>query len=375
MIVGGGLTGCAIAYVLAKAGHDVVLLEAGRLAAGSTAGSLGIIAPQPDARFRSVEELAGRRPARAGWEEGQRAAVDFAKTIGKLGIKCDLTPAPLIVNARTAEDVDALRREQAARKAAGIPTPVLNATAARAALQSDSAAALRMKDGFIYDPVRAALGFAAAAKAAGAQLFERSLVRRTRFTRKYADVILGTGSIRTRAVIVATGEPGTLFGQLRRHVRVETGFAVVTEPLNAAMRREMPREALIATELDGWPLVRPLPDQRVLFAGAPAPALKPRAADKILRQRTAELMYQLSVRYPAISGLPAGWGWSIPVVSSPDRLPWIGLHRNYPFHFFAMAMGWHGDSLAWWAAKSALRFLRGEHRAEDDALGFARHLG
>ena len=303
-----------------------------------------------------------------------RGAVDLAKTIRKLRIKCDLTPAPVLVNARVADDLDALRREQAARKAGGIASPVLSAEPARTALQSDSAAALRMKDGFIYDPVRAALGFAAAAKTAGARLHERSLVRRTRFTRKHADVILGSGSIRTRAVIVATGEPGALFSQLRRHVRVETGFVVVTKPPIAAMRRELPREAVITTELAGSPWFRPLPDQRLLFAGAQAPAVRPKLLDKMLKQRTAELMYELSVRYPAISGLPAAWGWSIPVVSTPDRLPWIGPHRNYPFHFFAMAMGWHGDSLAWAAARAALRFLRGESKSDDAALGFARHL-
>jgi glycine/D-amino acid oxidase-like deaminating enzyme len=80
------------------------------------------------------------------------------------------------------------------------------------------------------------------------------------------------------------------------------------------------------------------------------------------------------LRYPEISGLPARWGWELPVVTTPDGLPWIGAHRNYPFHFFAMAFGWHGDALAWLAAKAALRQVRGEVRQTDDAFGFVRHL-
>jgi glycine/D-amino acid oxidase-like deaminating enzyme len=89
-------------------------------------------------------------------------------------------------------------------------------------------------------------------------------------------------------------------------------------------------------------------------------------------QRTAQLMYEFSVRYPVISGLPARWGWSVPVVSTTDGLPWIGPHRNYPFHFFSLAFGWHGDGLAWLAAKAALRHFRGEDRKEDRVFGFAR---
>jgi glycine/D-amino acid oxidase-like deaminating enzyme len=85
-------------------------------------------------------------------------------------------------------------------------------------------------------------------------------------------------------------------------------------------------------------------------------------------------MYELSVQYPAISGLPAHWGWPVPVVTTPDGLPWIGPHRNYPFHFFAVAFGWNGDALAWLAARAALRHFTGGSRREDDLLSFARYL-
>jgi glycine/D-amino acid oxidase-like deaminating enzyme len=83
-------------------------------------------------------------------------------------------------------------------------------------------------------------------------------------------------------------------------------------------------------------------------------------------------MYELSVRYPVISGLPAHCGWDVPVVTTMDRLPWIGPHRNYPFHFFALAFGWHSDGLAWHAAKAALRHFQGEPGKDDQVFGFQR---
>jgi glycine/D-amino acid oxidase-like deaminating enzyme len=81
----------------------------------------------------------------------------------------------------------------------------------------------------------------------------------------------------------------------------------------------------------------------------------------------------LSVRYPVISGLPARWSWRVPLTSTADGLPWIGPHRNYPFHFFVLALGWHGDALSWLAARAALRHFKGESRKEDEVFGFARH--
>jgi glycine/D-amino acid oxidase-like deaminating enzyme len=374
-VIGGGLTGTTAAYVLANAGMRVMLLEAERVADGSTAGGLGAILPQPDATFRGVEAVAGRRVARTAWEIAQKSAADFAVALKKLPTKADVTESALVINARRGEDALASKKEQAARRSAGVVAPWLSADPARAETGTDSAGAIRLRDAYVFDPVRAALGLAGAAQARGAEIYERSPVRRTRFTRKYADVLLATGAIRTRAIVIATGEPGSLFGQLRRHVRRLEGYLAVTEPLSAAMRREVGRRSSVLTEAGESPQwVRWLPDDRALVAGGLSAPVPPRQREKALRPRIAELMYEFSVRYPSISGLQPAWGWDVPVVSTFDGLPWIGPHRNYPFHFFAMAFGWQGDGLAWHAARAALRYFQGNSRKEDDAFGFVRHL-
>lgn len=375
VIIGGGLTGCTSAYVLARAGLKVMLLEADRLAAGATAGSFGGILPEPDAIFRTAETAAGRRAARIVWDEARKGAVDFAAALKTLPTRSDLAPAPFLINARTPDDALRLRKEQAARRDARVVAPWLAGPAVQAELGTETVGAFQFSGAFVFDPVRAALGLAGAAETAGARIFEHAMAQRTRFTRRYAEVVLASGVIRTRLIIVATGEPGPIVGQLRRHVRRLDGYAVVTEPLSAAMRRETGKHRAVVTEAGGAPhWWRWLPDDRMLFAGAAAKPVGPRLRDKALVQRTGQLMYELSVRYPVISGLRAQWSWDLPVVTAADGLPWIGPHRNYPFHFLALAFGWHGDSLAWTAARAALRHFKGESRKDDDALGFVRHL-
>jgi glycine/D-amino acid oxidase-like deaminating enzyme len=251
VVIGGGLTGAASAYVLAAGGLDVVLLEADGIASGTTAGSIGAIVPEPDAWFRDAEPAAGRRAARAMWKAAHRGASDMASTLKKLNIRCDLTPAPYVVNARAiapTDEADGLRRERAARKAAGLVVSGMTAAAVEAETALESAGGLKLTGGSTYDPVRAALGLVAAAQAKGARVFEKSAVRRTTFTRKEAQVVLGDARITTKGIVVATGEPGAPFSQLRRHVRRQTGFVVVTEPLPAAMRREVGRRASVSSE-------------------------------------------------------------------------------------------------------------------------------
>jgi glycine/D-amino acid oxidase-like deaminating enzyme len=111
-----------------------------------------------------------------------------------------------------------------------------------------------------------------------------------------------------------------------------------------------------------------------MFTGLAGPEVTAPLRDKAVVQRTNQLMYELSLRYPDISGLPPAFGWDVPVVTTADGLPWIGPHRNYPFHFFAIALGWHGEAGAWLAAQAAVRHFTGASTKDDALLGFARAL-
>jgi len=369
VVIGGGLTGCMAAYVAAVAGSRVVLIERNRLATGTTPESAGLILPEPDISFRVVESVHGLRVAKASWRQARHGALDLAAVLRRLKVRCDLTPASLVINARSSAAAASLRKEQLARKAAGFDAAWMPSRRTWGEIGSESFGAVRVKDAFTFDPVRAALGLAAAAEHRGVAIFERSEVRRIRFDRKGADVLLADARLRTRQIFVATGSPGALFAPLRRHVRQHTSFAVVTEPLSAPMRREAGRRASVMAEWDETPhWLRWLPEDRALFMGRAGPVVGVRQLDKALIGQASELMYELSVRYPVISGLPSACAWPQTVTSTVDGLPWIGTHRNFPFHFFALGLGIHGAALSAFAARAAVRALAGEPASDDAAF-------
>lgn len=373
VVIGGGLTGAMAAYVMAKGGLDVVLVEADRIAAGGTSAGLGAIVSQPDLTFRTSADAIGLRAARTVWKETRSSALDLASTLRKLRVKCDARPSPLLINALTPEDAKELRRDQTARKAAGIAAPWLSAAATEVAIGTDTGGSIKLAESLTFDPVRAALGFVRAAERAGARVFERSPVTRTRFDRAAADVVLANGVIHARGVYVATAGPGALFRSLRRHVRDLDACTVVTEPLTAEMRRETGRrENLLVEFADDVHWLRWLPQDRAMFSGGLGATITPRLLEKTLVQRTGQLMYELSLRYPVISGLPARWSWSTRIVTTTDGLPWIGPHRNYPFHFFGMAFGWQSEALGWFAARAALRYFKDAAKKEDAVFSFTR---
>ena len=373
-IVGGGLTGAACAASFGAAGVKVVLLEADRIGAGSTAGSIGLLRQDFDAAFGATASAHGLRAARQLWQGMRRASLDFAAALRRFEIRCDLTPQELLIAARGPADGRALRRDYQARRDAGFDHSWLTPAALwrEAALTGEGAIRTR---GFALDPYRACAGLAAAAASRGVAIFERSAVTRIRTASRHVDVTTAGGTVRAEAVVIATGAPPADLRALRRHFRTEQGYAVVTEPLPAAVRRQVgSRSAALRDSAEPPHFLRWLKDDRVLFAGADQPPVPSRSREKTLVQRTGQLMYELSLVYPEISGTAPGWSWDYTHETTIDRLPCIGPHRNFPRHLFALGQGPSGLATAWLAARILLRHYRGEPDKGDDLFGFARIL-
>jgi glycine/D-amino acid oxidase-like deaminating enzyme len=382
-IIGGGLTGCACAWSFAAAGIRTIVIEADRIGAGATASGPGMVREDFDASFQETASLYGLRAARVLWQGMRRASLEFAATLRRLRIRCDLAPQDLLTIALRDPDAGRrLRREYEARRAAGLDHTWMTPAAVGRSAAIAAAGAIRTR-GAVVDPYRACVGLAAAAVARGAQRFEQSRVLRIRTSRKRVEIVVKGGTVRAEAVVAAVPawpEPGqraalTDLRALRRHLRPEHGYAVVTGSLRAEVRRELgTRAAVLRDDAEPPHVVRWLREDRVLVAGADQPPVATRAADKVLTQRTGQLMYELSTIYPAISGAMPEWSWQYAHEGTIDSLPYVGTHRNFPRHLFALGHNRHGLAVSWLAARVLLRNFLDEPAKGDELFGFSRIL-
>ena len=79
---------------------------------------------------------------------------------------------------------------------------------------------------------------------------------------------------------------------------------------------------------------------------------------------------------PAVATLPtsvdAGYAWEGLFAATPDGLPYIGAHRRYPRHLFALGYGGNGMTFGFMAARMLARFVDGNPRPEDRLFSFGR---
>jgi glycine/D-amino acid oxidase-like deaminating enzyme len=372
VVIGAGLTGCAIAYAAAAAGFDTLLLEASRVGHGSICRSGGFLSTEPGPSFRDVVAAHGLKGALRVFDAWRRGALDGAALLRRLRINCQLTPRETLVVARGDDEERSLRREFEARRDAGLGVSWQTTKQVSASMKLDAASGMKLREGATLDPFKACTGLAAAAVRAGAECYEQSRVKKVRFTRRYADVITPQGTIRTARVVVATGSATDEFKPLRRHFKMRESYFAMTEPVPAAVRRQLGDPEIVLSDLRAPAhRIRWAPGDRLMIGGADQDETPLRTRPAVLVQRTGQLMYQLLTMYPAISGLQPHFGWNVPYGVPSDGLMYVGAHRNYPHHHFAVG-GSGSLAGAFVAARILLREFQDKAEKADEVFGWNR---
>ena len=372
VIVGGGLTGCVTALTLSMAGARPIVIEADRIGLAGAGRHGGLLLPEPGPAFRDVQQVYGLRAGRMVFEAWRRAALDGAALLKRARVRCGLEPCDELALAAPSDE-KLLRREYESRAAAGLDVSWMVERQVRQAAKRERGVGMRMRGAFWMDPYRACLGVAAAAARRGARFFERSRATKIRPMSKHVEIISDGAIVRASTVIIATGTATGEFAPLRRHFKRRETYLVLTEPIPAAVRKELPARTIAMSEPHGSGLqVSWAPDHRLLLSGADQEETPARTRDGVIVQRTGQLMYETLTRYHAISGLRPAYGWELGYGATADGLMFVGPHRNYPRHLFAL--GGEGRSItgAFLAARVLARAVQGSPQKADEVFAWTR---
>jgi glycine/D-amino acid oxidase-like deaminating enzyme/nitrite reductase/ring-hydroxylating ferredoxin subunit len=204
-VVGAGIAGLTTAYLLAREGRGVVVLEDGEIGSGETGRTTAHLTCALDDRYYELERLHGARGARIA-TASHAAAIDRVEAIvGEEGIDCDFERLDGYLFVPPGDSTEVLELEEAAAQRAGL-TEVERVT--RAPLDSfDTGPCLRFPRQAQFHPMKYLAALAAAIQRRGGRVY----------TRTHADRIEGGADARVHtsgghgvacsAVVVATNTP------------------------------------------------------------------------------------------------------------------------------------------------------------------------
>ena len=203
-VVGAGIAGLTTAYLLAKEGQHVVVVDDGPTSGGETCRTTAHLVNALDDRFYKIERWHGADGAKLAAESHSAAIDQIERTVRDESIACDFARLDGYLFVPPGDDLSQLDQELEAAHRAGL-TDVIRVE--RAPLTSfDTGPALRFPRQGQFHVLKYLQGVASAAKRLGAQIYNR--------TRAYefhggedARVETDQGIIKARSIVVATNTP------------------------------------------------------------------------------------------------------------------------------------------------------------------------
>jgi len=335
VIIGGGVMGASTAFHLAEAGvTDVVLIERGDLAGGSTVKSAGGVRAQ----FSDAVNIAlGARSLDAFERFGSRpgADIDFHQ-VGYLFLHSD--PSALA----------AARESVALQNSLGVPTRLLSAEDAAAlspgvVTHDVLGATFHSRDGHC-SPESVVQGYARAARALGATVLTGVEALDIDVSGdQITAVVTTTGTVRTATVICAAGAWSR---SLAARVGVDLPIdplrrqILVTEPLDDSLLAQFPdRMPMTIDASSTFYLHREGPG---VLIGMSYQAEEPGFHDSYSEDWLPDLMDAMERRAPALLDVGIAHGWTGLYEVTPDDNACVGEAASVTRFLYAAGFSGHG---------------------------------
>jgi glycine/D-amino acid oxidase-like deaminating enzyme/nitrite reductase/ring-hydroxylating ferredoxin subunit len=203
-IVGAGISGLSTAYLLARGGNSVIVLDDGTIGSGETGRTTAHVVNVLDDRYGEIERLHGQEGSRRAAESHTKAIDQIEAIVNEEQIDCDFSRLDGYLFVPPGDDPSLLDEELTASRRAGLQEVT---KVARAPLPSfDTGPCLRFPRQAQFHPLKYLAGLATAIEARGGRIFTATHASEIKGG-KVATIKTPKGIVTAKAVVVATNTP------------------------------------------------------------------------------------------------------------------------------------------------------------------------
>ncbi|HEY6409626.1 MAG TPA: FAD-binding oxidoreductase [Ktedonobacteraceae bacterium] len=377
-VVGGGITGTAIALWLARAGMQVRVLEGSYIAAGASGRNGGIITGTTGEKYASIVARAGRDRARRLWTfhtNNAKLAEDLIEELAQVGWDCGYRHNGILGLAASENELADIVASAAFLKQDGWSAEIVERSELPRRLRATYYGGIYHAQAGELQPARFVSGLALLAQQAGVIFHNASPV--SGITQEKDGVLLDTpkGQLRARALVLATNawlpDMGALLGAtwLSRCITPIRGQVIATEPISESI---FPNPC---SANEGYQYWRQLSDGRLVVGGwrnqsfATEATTDETPGEEVQRHLDAFVRETLGLSTVSITHR-----WAGIMAFSADGLPLIGRLPETQSSYISGGYTGRGNASALQAAQIISELVQGRTPPEADLFDPTRFL-
>lgn len=320
-VIGGGLAGLTAALTLVRAGKQVVLLEAERIAWGASGRNGGVVSPGYATHFANIAKQVGHDNAGQLHRLSIEGVDIVRKNIDSLAIQSAQPVNGVLRASRFENSTDVQRYVKWMQETFDYPLEYLSKEKIRAQLISRKYFnATYNPHAFHFHPLNYAIGLAQEFTNLGGRIFEDSRALTIDHKAPTKRITTRSGSVRTKDVLVTCGGyTDRLVPRLANSYLPILTYMVVTEPAKALIETAIRSTASVGDSRRSSDYYRVVDDgQRILWGGMiTTQQAEPTHLATRLRRRMVDT-------YPQLADIRIDCAWSGKMAYAKHLMPQIG---------------------------------------------------
>ncbi len=340
LIIGGGITGALMAYQLSKEGYSTVLLDKRDIGAGSTSATTAMIQYEIDEPLHTLIKKVGKEAAVDSYKAGVKAMDTLQEMVQTVKSSCSFQRKQSLYVSSSPDDNGWLQDEFYCRKEHGLDVSWLDHVQLQnefgvvgcGAILSEAAASLDA-----YRFTHELIDFSV--KNLSLKVFDHTEIVTIDYQPKGCIAHTDSGfQIECRHIVHASGYESKEFLKNKK-VKLLSTYAFVSERLDALP--SLLEKAILWNTEDPYLYFRGTADNRILVGGADEDFKNPLKRDALIDKKESFLLEKFSELVPNINIIP-DFAWAGTFGKTPDGLPYIGAHPDFPNSFFVLGYGGNG---------------------------------
>lgn len=314
VVVGAGITGILTAYLLAKQGKSVVLLEARECLHGVTGNTTAKLTAQHHLTYHTILSTFGKEKGREYYESNRNAIRLVEQIIQENGIHCHYETKSAIVYAETGKGFKKIKKEAQAYETLAIPGRLIEGNIQE--LPFDIEGALELPNQVQFHPVKFLAPLLVEIEKNGGRIFEHTRAVRLDRSEKVIHTDTDEQVVFDQAVVASHYPFNDFQGLYFPKLSIERSYIIAAEteqpiPQQMYINAEQPTRSLRPAYLENG--------KEVLLIGGDGHKT---GKSNTNTQTHYENLAKFGKKYFQITSIP--YHWSAQDMTTLDEVPYIG---------------------------------------------------